>query len=228
MGRPINNLRKASIRIKINQAGYKKLVALGDRVLLFMTGNLNFSTPLPALAGVQTDLTGLKNATANMGQKRSRASKTELQDATTRATVVRDELTALLNYVIQTCLVAHPTDIPAFNQMLGSSGFAMKDTRSLTARTQQPTFTRQTNNKIYNGATNGQVRINWRKPLGLLKGKPIAGYNVIIGGVVTQTVTKCNAMITLAPGNNADVTIQPFNFRGTGQTVQIATKAVYN
>lgn len=228
MARPINNPRKGGIRIKINQAGYKKLLALGSRVLLFMTGNLNFSTPLPALAGVQTNLTGLKNATANMGQKRSRASKAELQDAQTRAIQVRNDLTALLNYVVQTTLIAHPSDIAAFTQMLGSSGFAMKDVRSLTARTQQPTFTRQTNNKIYNGSTNGHVRINWRRPLGLIKGKPIAGYNIIIGGVITQTVTKCNAMIPLAPGTNVDVTIQPFNFGGTGQTVIIATKAVYN
>lgn len=223
MGRPINNIRKAGIRIKQNKEGYKRLVALANRVGLSLTGNADFATPSPSIIALAAGSTALKNAAAFMGQKRNRASKAEKLDAQAKATDLRSLLTAELAYVLTTLEAAVLPDSPTFATKLAGSGFAMSDIRSLNPRAQIPTFVRQDNSKLHPG---NEGRLNWKKPLGLIKGAKVAGYNIIIGGVIVQTTTKTNAIIPNVPGVSTNVMIQPFNSRGYGGSFYATVKGL--
>ena len=224
MGRPINNLRKASIRTKINKAGYKKLIALGESVGAALLANIvTFATPTPALTVLTTDVTAAKTATAFMGQKRNRGSKVELAAAQAAATNLRATLTALLKYVENTAVLAEPSDIPAQTVILSMSGFGFAVTRAITPKSQIPTFVRQTNNHKFPGNVH---RVNWKRPIGLIKGKRPSSYDILIGGVIVQTVTKCNAIIPIAPGVNVDIVIVPKNSRGTGNSFNATVKGL--
>lgn len=224
MGRPINNIRKAGIRVKQNREGYMRLVSLAHTVVIKLTGNAAFTTPLPALASVTSAATDLKNAAAFMGGKRNRGSKNEKLDAQAKATNLRNLLTALLNYVVQTALQAAPGDSPLFATLIASSGFAMSDVRSINPKAQIATFVRQDNSKLHPG---NEGRLNWKRPLGLIKGGKVAGYNILIGGVIVQTTTKTNAIIPTVPGVNTDVVIVPFNSRGQGAAFNATVKGIH-
>jgi hypothetical protein len=224
MGRPINNIRKAGLRIKINREGYKTIYALTSTVVAAMTGNANFVTPLPTLATITAAGTSLKDAMAFMGQKRNRSSRIKKVDCQAKALAAKSLLDALLNYVIQTALQAAAGDMAAFNTIVTSSGFGLKDVRSINPRAQIATFVRQDNSKLHPG---NEGRLNWKRPLGLIKGAKVAGYNILIGGVIVQTTTKTNTIIPTVPGVNTDVVIVPFNSRGQGAPFNATVKGIH-
>lgn len=219
MGRAINNPRKGNIRVKINKEGYKKLVQFADTVVLRLTGNASFATPSPTLVAVTAAADDLRAAATFMGLKRNRGSKAEKLDAQEKATTVRSLLTALLKYVIDTALVASGADTPAFTAMIATTGFSMADVRSLNPHAQIARYVSQNNNKLHPGS---ELRLKWRKPLGLIKGGKVAGYNIYLkdGGVwvIKQTTTKTNTIIPNPGGLPVaiDCMIVPFNSRGSG------------
>ena len=112
---------------------------------------------------------------------------------------------------------------PAANTViLSKSGFAAKSVKSVVPTMQFVTFARQTNNKQF-PPTIG--RINWRKPLGLLKGLKVSGFNIYDGATFLTTTTKTN--FTPAPSSGGKTyTIKPFNARGEGNGFTIITKAL--
>jgi hypothetical protein len=224
MGRPINNIRKGGLRIKINREGYKTIYALSTTVVAKMTGNAEFTTPIPALATITSAGDLLKDAMAFMGQKRNRTSRTNKLDCQLKALTCKNLLDALLNYVIQTALQTAAGDMSAFSNIIVSSGFGMKDVRSVNPRAQIATFVRQDNSKLHPG---NEGRLNWKRPLGLIKGAKVAGYNILIGGVIVQTTTKTSAIIPTVMGVNTDVVIVPFNSRGQGAPFNATVKGIH-
>jgi hypothetical protein len=229
MGRPINNIRKANIRVKINKAGYRKLIQLANTVVLNLTGNLNFATPIPSLVDVNTGSTNLKNAAAFMGLKRNRGSKADLAAANEAAVALRSLLTSLKQYCINTAVTASPTDTPTQAALLASTGFGFAVTRAITPRSQAATFVRQTNNHRFPGTVG---RINWKRPIGLIKGKRVQSYDIYeipaVPGpdVYLMTVTKCNAVIAPAAGTNMNLRIVPKNSRGAGNAILTTVKGL--
>lgn len=223
MGRPINSIRKANLRVKTNREGFKKLIALAGTVHVKMTGNTNFTTPVPTLLALQTAQTDLKNATVFMGLKRNRGSKAEGIACREKAIALRNLLTAMLKYVINTATLAAAGDVMDFNTILVSSGFAISDVRSINAKAQIATFVRQDNSKLHPGS---EGRLNFKRPLGLIKGAKVAGYNIYIGGKIALTTTKTNAIIPTTPGVNTDVVIVPFNSRGSGAAFTATIKGL--
>ena len=223
MGRPISNIRKSQIRVKINKAGYKKLLALAGSVHTALTGNAEFTTPSPSLTSLATAKTALAASTRYMGAKRNRGSKAEFAQAQSDANNVRSILTALLQYVTNTVLIAAGGANDQGAAILATTGFGFRVTRKITPKLQIATFVRQTNNHQFPGNLH---RLNWKRPIGLIKGKRPTAYNILIGGVIVQTVTKTNAIIPVAPGANVDVLIQPMNSRGTGNTFNATIKGL--
>lgn len=224
MGRPINNIRKTGIRVKQNREGYMRIVSLAHTVVAKMTANANFATPLPTLASVTASAATLKTAAAFMGGKRNRNSRAEKLDCQAKATDTRNILTALLNYVVQTALSTSAGNTPQFEVLVSSSGFAMSDVRSINPKAQIATFVRQDNSKLHPG---NEGRLNWKRPLGLIKGAKVAGYNILVGGVIVQTTTKTNAIIPTVPGVNTDVVIVPFNSKGQGAAFNATVKGIH-
>ena len=230
MGRPINPSRKSNIRVKINKAGYKKLIQLGNTVHAALAGNLNFATPIPTLPDLATAVTVLTTATIQMGQKRSRGSKSDLAIAQSAAIDLRNILTALKQYVITTAVVAAPTDIPNQTAILATSGFGFAVTRALTPKSQIPTFVRQTNNHKFPGTVG---RINWKRPIGLIKGKRVSSFDIYQIDPITRTrisflgtTTKTNFESAVPVGTSIMVAIVPKNSRGEGNVATVQIKGM--
>lgn len=223
MGRPINPIRKSNLRIKTNREGYKKIIALASTVVVKMTGNTDFTTPIPALAAITSAITTAKNATAFMGQKRNRGSKGEKLQAQQANQALRSLLTAELSYVRNTAEIAAAGDVLEFNRIIVGSGFGLSDVRSINPKAQIATFVRQDNSKLHPGS---EGRLNFKRPLGLIKGAKVAGYNIYIGGKIALTTTKTNAIIPTTPGVNTDVVIVPFNSRGSGAPFNATIKGI--
>lgn len=223
MGRPITALRKANIRIKVNKEGYTKLVQLGQTVHNQLLANIaDYAIPLPTLVALQAAVTALRTAASFMGHKRNRASKAQKDDAQLKATSLRLILDELKNYVLNTVTVAFGNQSPERAELLARSGFGFADTRSINRHAQIPRFMRQTNNSIFDGNSN---RINWKRPIGMIKGAKVAGYNVYVNGKLTLTTTKCNAVITPPPGGAiVNLVVKPFNSRGEGNGLYTSLK----
>jgi hypothetical protein len=186
-----------------------------------MTGNAHFTTPLPALATLGTAITDLRTAMALTNYKRSRGAKAELADTVQKAVTLKNLLLALLSYVQQTAQIADPQAGPAYTNVITSSGFGLRSVRSITPALQIARFVRQTNNKQFPGSLH---RLNWRRPLGLIKGQPVAGYNLILNGAIFATTTKTNFIFSPTGTYPLNVIIQPFNSRGVGNSFLCTVK----
>lgn len=215
MGRPINNIRKAILRIKTSTSAVQKLVQIGETVVLKMTGNANFATPSPTLVNLTAATTDVKLAMAKTNYKRSRGSKADQLDTVQKATTLKNLLLAELDYVANTAIIAEPQAGPAYNAIIASSGFALRSVRSITPKTQIATMVRQSNTKQYPLEVH---RLDWRRPLGLIKGQPVAGYNISHAGVIVATTTKTNWVPPVGTAFPYDVMITPFNSKGSGNS----------
>lgn len=227
MGRPTNPIRKLRSVIKINKQGARNLLVLADTVVARMTGNANFTTPVPALTTLTSAATDAKKAFTFQSQKRNRGSKEETLDFQNKVQVLRNVLLAIQGYVINTALIAANGDALLYGTIVASSGYGVIPPNKRQSRQQLPTFIRQTNNKLHPGT---EGRINWKRPIGNIKGARINGYNIyhMVGGnwVIMQTVTKTNAIIPVAPGASVDIKIVPFNSRGEGQAQFMTVKGL--
>lgn len=206
-------MRKLQLGLRQNKFRYKQLIQIAGTVITKMTGNANFATPAPTLLAIQTAQTDLKNANALSGYKRSRGTKAQLIDTQGKAQTLSNLLLALLNYVLNTAAIAADQDTPDFDNIIISSGFATRSVRNIQPKAQIATFVRQSNNKLYPIGSN---RVRWKRPLGLIKGARIAGYNIMVGGVIVQTTSKCSAIVPTPQGAQTEITIVPFNSRGYG------------
>jgi hypothetical protein len=218
MGRPINNIRKSNGIIKINKQGARQLITLLRCIVVRMTGNANFTTPVPALTVATSAANDLATAFENQSIKRARGSKNDTADFNAKLIAARSVATSLLNYVKNTAVIAAAGDNSVYNSVITSSGFGVIPAKRRAKVQQIPTFVRQTNNKLFPSNTG---RINWKRPIGDIKGAKIAGYNIytMVGGnwTIFATTTKTNYIVPVTPGVNTDVRIVPFNSRGSGQ-----------
>lgn len=214
MGKYLNDPRKPLLRIKIGKRNFKGLANLAGTVVLKMTGNVFFTTPVPPLATITTDVTALRTLMALSDFKRNRGSKADINNTIAAAATLRSDLIALFNYVVNTAQTTS-TDVYEQAAILASSGFAQRKIRAKVASQQIPRFVQQNNSKKY--PPNG-LRLKWAKPLGNVKGQPIAGYNIKVGGVIVATTTATFHVFAplLAPGIIAGY-IVPFNDRGEGR-----------
>lgn len=225
MGKPINDPRSVRLRIKIQAAGYKKLVALAGSVVTAMTAAVaTFATPLPALADLTTAQTELRAAMAQSNFKRGRGTKTEQLNTQAKAAILRDLLLQELQYATLTVLQAS-TDTRTQATLFASSGFGIKNPRKNTFQISQ--FARgvkQLNTKVHNP---GAHILKWKKPTGLLLGKKIDAYNIYIKDpvalvptyilIATTTATRFTAPPpSLTHPYPLDVWIEPFNRAGAG------------
>lgn len=179
---------------------------------------------MPALSVLQT---GIDDVTADAGifnNKRNRGSKASKLQLTADSQDLANVLTALQAYVQQTALLADASQGAVYSAMIATSGFGIRSVRSLTPKPQQATFIRQTNNKLHPGS---EQRLNWKRPLGLIKGQRVAGYIILRDSVYAGTTTKCNIVIPIdATKPSSQIMIIPFNSKGRGQSFEATVKSV--
>ena len=72
---------KPIIVIKLRPRNYGGYVNLGNRVFASMTGNVNYTTPVPALLALQTAVTAVETAQDAWGDESSPYTHVELIDA---------------------------------------------------------------------------------------------------------------------------------------------------
>lgn len=219
MGRFITNPPKPVGRIKIGISKYMAWLALAQIVVDRMTTNVaTFPAPNPTLATVAGDITVLQTAVSALGTKSNKGSHPAVLAVRLATLTIQTDLLALLAYVTN---IMNADNRPAANKViLSQSGFAAKSVKSTVPKMQFVTFARQTNNKQFPPTTG---RINWRRPLGLLKGLKVSGYNIYTGGVLIATTTKTN--FTPTPGvRNQVYTIHPMNARGEGNGFTITAQ----
>lgn len=220
MGKNITQPQKAVLRLKINTLGFDALISLARTVVVRMTINVAvFATPDVPLATITTAADALQVAKSGHGTKRNRGSKAEYTDLIVKANTLRVLLIGEVGYIYNT--LSPTADVPLYNAQLLLAGFSAKSKRSRVARLQNPRFMRQTNNKTFNSTLR---RINWRKGLGLLKGLPVAGYNLYWGGKLQATTTKGNFVIPSGAGSPVIVNVVPFNARGEGNGIAMTVR----
>lgn len=215
MGRPINPIRKFLLRNKYTASQCKELCNLASTVVLRMTGNANFATPIPALATITTAEGLLRDAMALSNYKRNRGGKAATIDTQQKAISLRNLLLAELQYVENETRAAQGDDNNLYNAAVATAGFGVRSVRSIAPALQIPRFVRQMNSKKYPLSAH---YIRWKKPLGLIKGYPVDGYNILEGDQILATTTRCS--YTFPKGNieKRTIKIQPFNSKGVGQS----------
>lgn len=214
MGKFLNDPRKLLARLKVGKKNNRALVAVAGALFTKMTGNTNYTTPVPTLLALQTAQTDLSTAMALTDFKRNRGSKAQMQDTINKAAILRNTIIEMINYITQTSLV-DATDNVDFNVIIASSGIGLRHVRTRRPATQIPRFIQQNNSKV-NPAN--ILRLKWSKPLGTLKGQPIAGYNIVVGGhIVATTTATFHQFDPIAGAGIIEGYIQPFNARGAGR-----------
>lgn len=220
MGKAVTNPQKFVLRLKIGTLAYGPLISLGRTVAARMLTNIAiFPAPAPSLINLNAAITDAAAAWAAHGTKRNKGSEADTIDLRAKITTLRVMLIEEAGYVLQT--LSPTADVPTFNAQLLLAGFAVKSKRSRASRLQQPKFMRQTNNKTFPTTMH---RINWRKGNGMLKGIPVAAYNVYSNGVLIGSTTKGNWIVDLGVDTHKTIIVKPSNARGEGNAMQITVR----
>lgn len=222
MGRLITNPPKAVIRIRIAQNNYKAVLALATTVHASLTADVSdFPAPNPTLVQLGTDITALEAALAALGTKANKGSHADVLNAQAATLTVRNDLVALAAYVNN--IISGSASPASQNLLLSRSGFASKSKKSLVPKTQLIRSRGQINSKQYPFTLR---RVSWKRPLGLIKGLKLTGYNIYIqtgAGTPTflVTQTKTNYTFNSVPPANSQLIIAPLNARGEGNSFKV-------
>src|SRR5438105_3741987 len=99
-------MRKPRIAMKLSPRSYDALVALANRVIAALTGNLSFPTPAIPLATLQTQTTAVENGIAAWRHNGNYGSYVDLATLRQQALSLHQLLTAEAKYVETTAQFA--------------------------------------------------------------------------------------------------------------------------
>ena len=121
-------MRKPIIAIKLSPRNYGGLVAAGNAVHAGLTGNLAFTTPLPALTVLQSNIDAVTAGIAAWGPRGHRGSHQILATLREDALTLSQTLKSLAQYVQNTAQTANGSNYVAMATMIQSSGFQLANT----------------------------------------------------------------------------------------------------
>lgn len=245
--RAITNHRRLQVRTRpSNSSSYLQQVFHAQTVISKLTGNTNFATPHPTLANTQLAVDALQASTETLGIRRNRSSKAAVLQAQSDSITVHAMLVQLGQYCTTTALIASGDNIPAYNAILGGSGFSLRRGGGrgvVNSPAQFVSFVSPSNSKKFPSELG---RLSWKRPKGRAKGvRPdtfvimVSQSQAGIGGVYGhyKTVTATNIIFdaadfkTTTEGNvSIDVLIYPITKYGYGNPfytrVQFQTKII--
>lgn len=210
--------RKKVPKIAISPKNYGQLTRLGRRVVVFMTGNAAFPTPVPTLASVTTAIADVEALIVPKGQRNTAANNVDLY---AKCLVLLDLLIQLQQYVVNT--VGDDVD---FETLYLSSGFRFQNVYSRTAKKLQPIKRFRQPNTTEAPYNAGSMK--WSKPRGLIKNKPVQGYNIYEYNFVTKTrgdMVNTTTKTTFAVGggyaSGSWFQVVPFSVNGEGRPMNV-------
>ena len=171
MGKPI-------IAIKTSARNYSGLVDLGNSVFGSLTGNSSFTTPLPALTVLTSNIDDVTAAIALWGTKGNRGSHADLVDLRTKALTLSQTLKSLAQYVMNTAQTTAGSDYAAMAALIVTSGFQLANSRTPQGVLQ---MVQNFHNFISRKLNANQVKLKWKKPLNTTSAGNVKSYNVYRG-----------------------------------------------
>jgi hypothetical protein len=225
-------MSKPIIAIKLNNRDYAALVNLGNRVVVNMTANANFTTPLPALATVTTAITAVEDAIALWGPQGNRGSHANLVDLRTKALDLANLLKAEAHYVQETAQIAAGSDYVTMGSIIITSGFELASTKTPQGVLE---MVQNFHNFISRQLNPNQVKLKWKKPLNTTSAGNVKSYlvyrgatNVFSAATEIGTTTRTSFIDT-----NDDVAskiwnywVVPVNTAGAGVVSDVITVTV--
>jgi len=219
-----NNPRKFLPALRTTSKDYISLMALAIRIVNYMTANIAiYATPNPVLADVTTQKDALKTAVGAGGSKWNRASKSSLLLIQSEAELLRSMIIALIAYAVNTVTTDDSQQTQAMYNFL-LSGISVK---------KRPTVSGKNLNvirgfrMIRSGTNLTDLTFRWKRPKGLIKGKPANLYRIeayaplsLVWMPVTET-TKTEYIFNNGSGqlalNEIQFRVIPMNKNGDGQ-----------
>src|SRR5438045_9727808 len=116
--------------MKLKPRDYSGLVKLGNRVVILLTGNVSFGTPLVPLATLQTDEDDVDAALATRGTKSSHGTTADMTDLRAKALLLHQLLKSEAQYVQATAQVASGADYVGMASIISTSGYDLALPRS--------------------------------------------------------------------------------------------------
>lgn len=210
MAKLVSNVGKRNIRTMLPITNPKGLVALGQSVHDALTGNLNFTVPLPPLVDVQTAVDNCVAAITAAGSTTNRGGALARQQLILTATALRNILSAEASYVMNTAGQAAKTGLE-YNTLMTTSGFALKSKLSKIDKLQVVRGLKQVSSKKH---PFGEGWVKFKKPGALIKGSVCKSYAITVG-TVKFTIT--NTIFQVAgPAGQHEITVTPLSARGAG------------
>lgn len=218
-----NNPRRFIPALRSTNKDYVSLQTLAVRIVSFMTAAVAiYATPNPALASVTAQVSALKSAIGSGGSKWNRGSKASIELIRAEAESLRALIIALIAYAVNTTVTSDSQQTQSlYNYLL--SGLSRK---------RPPIASNKSLDNIRGfkisrvGANFESIRFQWKKPKGMIKGKPANLYIISVQdengiwqkqGQVTKTSFDINSGSPLFDGATTFLRIQPFSSTGEGQ-----------
>ena len=202
-------MTKPVIAIKTKPTQYAGLVSLGNAVHAGLTGNLDFTTPLPALTVLQSDIDAVTVAIAAWGTKGNRGSHATLVDLRTKALTLSQTLKSLAEYVSNTAQTAAGSDYQLMADKIVTTGFQLKNPKNPQGILQ---MVQNFHNFVSRKLGPNQVKLKWKKPLNTTSAGNVKSYKVYKG--VTPPVFSTAVVIATV----SHTTFTDTNTTGSSQT----------
>lgn len=212
---------KPTTVLNVKKSNYNGLVNLGNAVFAGLTGNLAFTTPIPALTVITSDIDATEAAIAAWGPVGNRGSHADLMALRAAATQLYNDLLAEANYVQQTAQTANGTNYTAMAAQIITSGFSVKNPPVPQGLLGAP----QNLHRVFSNSISLYTpKLKWKKPIGLTSPNNVKSYSIVRNTVndlpsatFIQSVTKTSYIdVTAAPGQHYFYWVAGVNADGTG------------
>ncbi len=171
-------MAKPIIAIKLRPQNYAGLVNLGNRVFTNMSGNLDFTTPVPTLLSLQTDVTDVVNAIGVWGPKGNRGSHDDLVDLRAKAITLSQTLKSLAQYVQNTAQTTAGSNYVLMATIITGSGYQLANAKTPQGILQ---MVQNFHNFVSRKLSPNEVKLKWKKPLNTTAAGNVKSYNVFRG-----------------------------------------------
>ncbi len=169
-------MAKPIIAIKLRPHDYSGYVELGNRVVSGLTGNLAYTTPLPALASVSTQITAVENAIAAWGPKGNRGSHDDLVNLRFQTLTLANMLKSLAQYVMNTAQTTAESDYAHMAALITTSGFSLANVKTPQGVLEKVQKFHQFVSRKLN---KNEVKLKWAKPLNVVISGNVKEYKVL-------------------------------------------------
>jgi hypothetical protein len=224
-------MSKPLIKIGVKSTNYVGVASLGNTVVAAMSGNLNFTTPVPALAAITAQVAIVAAAITAWGPVGNHGSHAQLLDLRLQTKLLYLLLVQEANYVQNTAQGAFPVDYVNQASVIASSGFSVKN-----SPTPQGLLGAPQDLHIRTGFNVDPhiPSLKWTKPLNVISAGNVKAYNVYRrlntgpgAWSLVGTVTKTSFLNTdNLPGVTYDYNVVAINNAGAGTPSAILTYSV--